>query len=692
MKARRYTLAACLALVGCGASEPRFELSDGTSVTVRENGAFALFAADGRLLLETSAAHAPTARTFTESWLGALAIYTFRREDEVAIALDAMISAERAGDGVAITYAGEGGATGTLTIAPDGDEATRVSFALSLAGARPDSVTLPIRCTEESTFYGFGAQYNATNQRGNSFPLIVGEQGIGRHGGPRGLTGDEHTTYFPMPYYLDARGFGVLIETDYRVEVDLCRREVEAAAFEVVSGEPLELVVFHGPTMPEVIRQLGDRVGRPALPPSWAFELWVSSQGGRDAVLADVAALEAADIPVGVIWSQDWSGERINFDGGKGVEYRWVADEERYPDLAGMIAELRDRGIRFLAYANPFVDPALPNHFDEMDAAGLLIRDASGQTYVHTAPSGRASMPDFTNPTTRAYVGAAFRAMVEDHGIDGFMADFGEWLPLDAKLRDGSDPRAYHNRYPIDWHRSWREAMDEVRPDGDYVVFARSGWTGVHEVSQIHWIGDQETSWSEHDGLPTVVPALINLGLSGIPYVTHDIGGFGGFEGQRSKELFLRWTELGAFTPIMRTHEGAFRDENWDWHSDAETTAHFRRFARIHAALGDELRELAAEAQRTSMPILRHMMLEFPGDPMALELSDQFMLGPDLLVAPVVEEGATERELYLPEGDWYHVLSGERYVGGERIIVPAPIGEPPVFSRERDRPDLRAID
>jgi sulfoquinovosidase len=692
MRALAYVIAACLALGACGASEERFELSDGTVVTLGRDGAVSLSAADGRILFETSPSHAPAARTFTESWVGGLAIYTFRREDEVLIELDELIAAERVGDEVAITYAGQGGATGTLTITPEGDEATRVALALDLGGASADSVALPIRCTEASSFYGFGAQYNATDQRGERFPLIVSEQGIGRHGGPRGLTGDKHTTYFPMPYYLDARGFGVLIETDYRVEVDLCRRDVEVATFEVVSGEPLEMIIFRGPSMPDVIRQLGDRVGRPALPPDWAFELWVSSQGGRDAVLADVEALEAADIPVGVIWSQDWSGERLNLDGGKGVEYRWEVDEERYPDLAGMIAELRDRGIRFLAYANPFVDPALPNHFDEMDAAGMLVRDAAGETYVFTAPNGRASMPDFTNPATRAYVADAFRAMVEDHGIDGFMADFGEWLPLDATLRDGSDPHAYHNRYPIDWHRSWREAMDEVRPAGDYVVFARSGWTGVHAVSQIFWIGDQETSWSVHDGLPSVVPALINLGLSGIPYVTHDIGGFGGFEGPRTKELFLRWTELGAFTPIMRTHEGAFRDENWDWNSDAETTAHFRRFARIHAALGDELRELAAEARQTSMPILRHMMLEFPDDPLARGLSDQFMLGPDLLVAPVVEEGATERELYLPEGTWYHVLSGEAYVGGERLVVPAPVGEPPVFSRERDRPELRAID
>src|SRR5690606_25935047 len=153
--------------------------------------------------------------------------------------------------------------------------------------------------------------------------------------------------------------------------------------------------------------------------------------------------------------------------------------------------------------------------------------------------------------------------------MDGFMADFGEWAPLDAVYASGADPRAEHNLYPVRWHASWRGLFDEIRPDGDYVVFARSGYTGVHAVAQVYWVGDQEADFSPHDGLPTVLPAMLSLGLSGIPFVTHDIAGFSG--GPSTKELYMRWTELGAFTPIMRTHEGNKRDENWSYHADAET-------------------------------------------------------------------------------------------------------------------------
>jgi alpha-glucosidase len=232
--------------------------------------------------------------------------------------------------------------------------------------------------------------------------------------------------------------------------------------------------------------------------------------------------------------------------------------------------------------------------------------------------------------------------------------------------------------------------MDEVRPDGDWITFARSGWTGVQEVAQIHWVGDQEATWSETDGLSTVVPALINLGLAGQPFVTHDIAGFSG--GPSTEELYRRWTELGAFTPIMRTHEGNRRLENWNWDADEDTTSHFRRFARVHEVLAPELLALAEAARDSSLPMVRHMMLVFPDDPETYDLSDQYMLGDELLVAPVLAEGAGSRTVYLPAGTWYHVWTGEEHEGGRSIEVEAPIGSPPVFSLGRDREDLRAVE
>jgi sulfoquinovosidase len=675
-----------------------FVLADGTEVDVTASGAIRLRVGD-RIVFATSDSARVTARTFEQNVVGFTAIWEHTRTNEVV--LPAGLFVARAGDPSAVTLRFEGGrdqAGVEVSLRPHAEGRTLVRIEATVGAGSSgsqgaaSSVAVPIACDEASTFFGFGEQYNAADQRGEAFPLLVTEQGIGRQpdAAGRAIAGDLHTTYFPMPYYLDARGHGVLAKTAHRTLVDLCKTDASVAWMEAESGEPLELVVFHGPSPLDVVRQLGDEVGRPRVPPAWAFSsTWIGAQGGRDEVLARAAQIEEAEIPSRVLWVQDWTGERKNFDGGSGVQYRWVADEARYPDLAGMIAGLKQRGFRFLSYANPFVVPGL-EHFDAMAEGGMLLRREDGSVYEHIAPNGGAATPDFTNPATYEYVRGYFRDMAERLHMDGFMADFGEWAPLDAVYANGADPRAEHNLYPVRWHTSWRGLFDEIRPDGDYVVFARSGFTGVHAVAQVYWVGDQEADFSPYDGLPTVLPAMLTLGLSGIPFVTHDIAGFSG--GPSTKELYLRWTELGAFTPIMRTHEGNNRDENWAYHKDQETLAHFTRFSRIHERLAPEIVALAEEAGRTGAPIVRHLMLAYPDDATSRATDDEFLLGDRLLVAPVVTEGARSRRVYFPPGAaWFHVLTGARFEGGATVEVDAPLGTPPVFARDADRTDLRAL-
>jgi sulfoquinovosidase len=694
------TMVACLLGAAPIAYARTLVLGDGTQVSVGATGSIAL-TSGGRELFATSPLAAPTMRQFDEALSTLLSQFVYTRTNTVEVPFSRYAGARRLrGGGVRIKFRSDRDANGRryraaleATVRVPG-EVTALEFR---PGPKPTfqqhSIALPVRCDPAGTFHGFGEQYNATDQRGEAFSLFVSEQGIGRlpNVNPIPLNGSPHTTYFPMPYYLDARGFGVLVETDRRVEVDLCKTDPNVAWLESVASDPLKLLVFHGPTPLDVIRQLGGVVGRPKAPPGWAYGMWVSAQGGRAAVVARAAQLRAEGVPANVIWSQDWTGVRVNFDGGLGVQYRWTADETHYPDLAGLISGLRTDGFRFLAYVNPFVALNL-GHFAPMSAQGLLIKKSDGTDYVHFAPNGQSSEPDLTNPAAREYVKSFLRAMVQTYGIDGWMADFAEWTPVDAVYSDGSDPVANHNRFPIEWHRLTREVMDEVRPTGDWVSFGRSGWTGVQQVSMIHWVGDQETDWSIHDGFPTAVPALINLGLAGVPYVTHDIGGFSGTTAPpRTKELMLRWIELGAFTPFMRTHEGADRNNNWQWYSDAETISAFRRFGLIHQALAPELEALGAAAATTSAPILRHLLLVFPDDVPSRSVHDQFMIGDELLVAPVVTEGAVTRDVYLPPGTWYDVWTGTAYPGGTTVTVNAPLGSPPVFSRGHDRTDLRAI-
>lgn len=681
-----------------------YTLPDGTRVDVGSDGAVSLTSESGHALVSTAAGHGPLARTFTQRATMVQGFYTFRRSNVTETDFSVFEGSALEGDVVNVRFASTTGERATLSIGVETPDVA-TSIELEVEGVTPGegelSYAIPFACDDDASFAGFGAQYHQTDQRGESFPLWVEEQGIGRTG-TTAISGDEHTSYFPMPWWLDWRGFGVLTETSARVNVDLCVTDADAAWVETEHRDPdatneqrsMRALVLHGPSAREVITQLGDRVGRPPTPPSWAFSPWIGMQGGREAVLAEVAELEDAEVPFSAVWVQDWPGGRVISGDIYDLYYHWIADETLYPDLAGLVSELRartstsaPRGVRFLAYANSFVMRDL-EHFGPMSEMGLLpTRD--GAPYTFPIVLNQGSVADFTNPATYDYVEGFLRTMVGTYGFDGWMADFGEWLPPDATVHEG-DALLVHNEYPRLWHHASREVMDEARPDGDWVVFSRSGWTGDQREQQIVWIGDQEADFEPEDGLPTVVPAMLNLGLSATPLVTHDIAGYSG--GPSTKELYLRWTELGAFTTFMRTHEGLNALSNWNWNSDAETIAHFRRFARVHEALAPTFEALAREASETSIPPLRHLALVFPDDVESRAVSDQFMIGDDLLVAPVVHEGETAREVHLPPGTWFHVWTGTMYAGGQTVRIDAPLGSPPVFSLDADRPDLRAIE
>jgi alpha-glucosidase len=678
---------------GAGGSGP----SGNVNIVASEDGTVEVLV-DGEALFAL-APGGPVARNFFERPVG-IGTITFERSGEEEDTLE-VVSVANDQTSARVEYASaDGTRTATLTAMPIDDESSE--FRLEVVGPAADSIAVGIRCDAEGTFHGFGEQYNATNQRGEAFELLVNEQGNGRDGGPGVSVGNEHTTYFPMPYYMDARGFGAWFDTAYRVDVDLCATDEDIAWVEVISGAAVQWRVFHGPTPLDVIRQLGDLLGRPTQPPEWAYYLWMAGQGGRDVVLDEVARIEAADLPASAMWVQDWGGIRINPDGGFGVQYVWNADGELYPGFASMVSDLQGEGYRFLTYVNPFiVDPntvvaedsplRFAPRFDAMEDEAALLLNSDGATFLDAAVPNipqQDAHPDFSNPATVPLITELLEDALRETGVDGWMADFGEWVPLMSVPQDGSDPVQRRNTFPVDWQRANRDALEAVRGD-DWVMFARSGFSRVQDVAQIHWVGDQETNWGVLDGLPTVVPAMLNLGLAGQPFVTHDIAGFARGDGPSTKELFQRWTELGSFTPIMRTHDGADKVNNWRWSSDAETTDHFRKFTFVHCALADDFMALADEAELSGAPILRHMMLVFPSDSETWDLSDQYMIGDDLLVAPVLEEGAVTRSVYFPAGTWYDVWTGETVEGGQRLTVDAPIGTPPVYALGADREDIR---
>jgi alpha-glucosidase len=295
-----------------------------------------------------------------------------------------------------------------------------------------------------------------------------------------------------------------------------------------------------------------------------------------------------------------------------------------------------------------------------------------------------------TNPKARAWVKDVIKDELIGTGASGWMADFGEGLPYDAVLFSGADPRSYHNRYAEEWAEVNREAIREAGREDDIVFFNRSGYSQSPRYSTLFWLGDQLVDWDEHDGIKSAVTGLLSSGLSGYSLQHTDIGGHTAIDHpllkyHRSKNLLMRWIELGAFTTVFRTHEGNRPEVNHQIYSDEDTLRHFSRFAEVYVAWKPYRMELVEEAAETGLPVVRHPFIHYPDDPEVYALDYQFMVGAEFMVAPVLDPQEDAVEVYLPRGRWVHLWTGEEYGSSERGVyatLRAPIGEPAVFYKE----------
>jgi alpha-glucosidase (family GH31 glycosyl hydrolase) len=355
------------------------------------------------------------------------------------------------------------------------------------------------------------------------------------------------------------------------------------------------------------------------------------------------------------------------------------------------VAQAHDAGLAITTYFNPMICTSYEPTYDEAAAKGYLTKNALGQPYEYryTGSSTFLVGPfDFSNPGAREFYGKLLGEAV-GNGYDGWMEDFGEYVPPDSLLADGRTGLEAHNGYCTDYHRASHQLTHD-RPA--FAQFVRCGFTGTAPYARIVWGGDPTEDDSEADGLAAAVHQGLSMGLSGIAYWGSDIGGFHAlFTDERtSAELLERWLQFGAFSGIMRTQaegfgrpdqEGQHRAEVWD----EDVLPHWRRLAQLRTRLAPYTVAAALEYRRTGMPIMRHLALAYPDAPEAWTTPFEFLFGPDLLVAPVVDMGATTRDVWLPPGQWVvldDVLAGNgrsRIEGGRTITVDAPLDRIPVF-------------
>lgn len=542
---------------------------------------------------------------------------------------------------------------------------------------------------KDECVWGGGEQMSYFNMRGRKFPLWTSEPGVGRDKTTE-ITfkadvsskagGDYYHTNYPQPTYISSRHYALHVETTAYSVFDFRRdtfHEIEAWAV------PEHLEFFAADTFKNLVGQLSARFGRQPELPEWVYNGAIIGLKDGEQSFARLERIRAAGVKVSGLWCEDWVGLRHTSFGAR-LFWDWKANEERYPALRQKIAELADNKIRFLGYVNPYlcVDGSF---FPEAEAKGYFAKNDAGETALVDFGEFDCGVVDFTNPDAMDWFAKTIIGQnMLDFGLSGWMADFGEYLPIDIHLSNGVDAKLMHNAWPTIWAEVNAKAVASRGKIGETLFFMRAGFTGVQAHCPLLWGGDQSVDFTRHDGLVTVMSGALSSGLLGNAYHHSDIGGYTSLFGNvRTAELIMRWAEMGAFTPVMRTHEGNRPRDNLQIDQDEAVLKHFARMTSIYVHLAPYLKALSKEAAETGLPVQRPLFLHHEDDRRTYEIQDAYLYGDELLIAPVWQAGQNERTLYLPEGaEWVHVWSGATHDGGQEVTVAAPLGQPPVFFRK----------
>jgi alpha-glucosidase len=530
---------------------------------------------------------------------------------------------------------------------------------------------------DDERVYGLGQRGYGLDHRGRAFELWNQDPQVYQPG--------QDPLNFNVPFWVGlvgGRGYGLFFDNSFRGQVDLGVEAPGVGRFGADGGE-MRYYFFYGPALTTVLERYTELTGRMPLPPLWTLgyhqSRWSYSPEARVRQVA--AQLRARRIPC----------DSLHLDIHYMDGYRcFTWHPRRFPDPARLLADLREQGFKPIA----IIDPGIKTDrryavCREGLAQDVFCKYPDGRLFVGPVWPGNCYFPDFSSPRARAWWGGLYRALLDDvaPGLAGVWNDMNEPVVMNALQGDtipdfvrhdlegqGGDHRQVHNVYGMLMARATYEGLSALRPDERPYVLSRSGWAGVQRYAY-NWTGDNESTWAQ---LRLSIPMLLNLGLSGMAFTGPDVGGFSGVPGA---ELLARWTQLGAFLPYFRNHTMAGTPDQEPWAFDARTETICRQAIEMRYRLLPYLYTAFWQCARTGLPIMRPLFLTFQDDPATYALEDQFMLGDVLLVAPVVEPGATSRQVYLPPGLWYDFDGPGQHTGGQTISVAAPDGHIPVFVR-----------
>ena len=521
--------------------------------------------------------------------------------------------------------------------------------------------TFALRPNEQ--LWGLGERFTGPGLRGRRSAHFIDEPGG---------TNTTDRTYKSVPLVVSSRGYGVFAHHGEEAVFDLGGTSTQSGSIFVESSE-LDLFVFLG-TPKEILRRYTDLTGRAPVPPEWTFGVWLSKcmYESRDEVETNVRRARELGIPVDVIgldplWLADRPGHPIDF-----CHFRW--NERDFGPLDEFVSWLHGEGIRLCLWVNPNVLEGSDAYVEERLVSEGRVRESCWPVRAFV---------DFTGAGGDWWVEELRRLL--DAGVDAFKLDYGELVPLEGRFADGRSVREAHNLYGL------LASMTAARA-GVPFAYTRSGTAGSQRYP-VHWPGDTQATWA---GMAGQLRGGLSLAWSGFAFWANDIGGFfrrdewaSGVPEDESTllrpdpELFVRWVQYGMLCSHCRFH-GMLGREPWLYGDEAVAVT--RRFAELRLALRPYLLRLAREASESGVPLMRPVAMEFPDDPGARHVETEYLLGPDLLVAPVLEPGG-RADVYVPPGAWTDHFTGERYEGPRWVRHDAiPLDRLPLLVRDGATP------